>query len=143
MPDKDNLAASAIWNLAYDETGEYLRVFLIGGSAGAPPAAIALRAEQTGSGAIALTTAFAVKMRIKSVRGHASAAVVEALIITFDSKTDAAYDAKEQEVSPGWTDFKWQPDGDDLLEAGDELVIACANSGSATFGVTVIAEEVN
>ena len=113
------------------------------GVGGVPPATTLLRGEATGAGAINTTTSFAKKLRILSIRCHAGAAVVEAAVIKFVSKTGAAYNNIEQNVSAGWTDFKWQPDGDDYLEAGDELNIACANSGAATFGLTIIAEEVN
>lgn len=142
MVDKDTLTTEQIANTLFNESTGKLEDIVVT-STSTPAAITVLRSSTTGAVAIAITTAFASKMRIKSIRGHASAAVVEALTITLDSLTGAAYDAKQATVSAGWTDFFWQPDGDDLLEAGDEIAIACANSGAATYGIEVIAEEVN
>jgi len=122
----------------HDDSANALRVLTSGSPA---PTTTVLRSSTTGAGAVAITTAFAKKMRVRTITGKASGAVVEALTITLDSLTGAAYDALLQEVSAGWTDFFFQPDGELILEAGDELVLACANSGGATYGIEVIAEE--
>ena len=122
----------------HDDSANALRVLTCGSPA---PTTTVLRSSTTGAGAVAITTAFAKKMRVRTITGKASGAVVEALTITLDSLTGAAYDALLQEVSAGWTDFFFQPDGELILEAGDELVLACANSGGATYGIEVIAEE--
>ncbi len=142
MVDRDSLTTQQIANNLFNESTGKLENIDVTATA-SPAATTVLRSSTTGTAAIAIITAFAKKMRIKSITGHATAAVVEALTITLDSKTAAAYDTKLQEVAASWEDFFWQPDGDLFLEAGDELAIACANSGSATYGIEVIAEEVN
>ena len=126
--------------LAYDPGTDSFKT--TGGGAPLPAVTTVIRETDTGSGAVAFTTAFAKKMRIHSVSGHADAAVVEALTITLDSLTGAAFDALLNEIPAAWTDFDLEFEGGKLLEAGDELVIACANSGGATYGIEVIAEEV-
>jgi len=126
--------------LAFDPATDTIKT--TSGAAPLPPSATVLRDTDTGAGAIAKTTAFAKKFRLRSISGHASGAVVEALTITLDSLTGAAYDALIQTVAAGWTDFVWIPDGETIFEAGDEIAIACANSGGATYGIDIIAEEV-
>lgn len=137
MPTK---TADQVLNDVHDDPANALRVVSSGGT---PATVTVLRSSTTGSGAVAIASAFASKMKIRSISGHASAAVVEALTIGLDSLTGAAYDTNLQEVAAGWTDFLWLPDGDLLLEAGDEIAIACANSGAATYGIEIIAEEVS
>lgn len=141
MADSDNLTVQQIANKLYNETTGKLENIEVTVAGSTPPTTTVLRSSTTGSAAIAITTALASKMKIRSVSGHAGAAVVEALTITLDSLTGVAYDGLLQAVSAGWTDFLWIPDGEFLLEAGDELIIASANSGAATYGIEVIAEE--
>lgn len=123
----------------HDDAADALRVISTGG--GSPPATTVLRSSNTGAAGIAITTAFAKKMKIRSVTGKASGAVVEALTITLDSLTGPVYDAPLPTVAAGWTGFAWLPEGEFILEAGDEISIACANSGTKTYGIEVIAEE--
>lgn len=142
MADKDNLAESQILNLAYDETGAHLRVFLVGGSAGAPPAATPVRDTDTGAGAVDFTTAVASKWEPHQVNIHASASVAEVLTIKFKSKTGAGYETLLYSFSAGWTDLVWSPDNNRVYDNGDELHIECANTGAKTISIDVVGVEV-
>ena len=124
----------------HDDAANALRTTAAG--SGVTPVTV-LRSDTTGVAAINITTAFAKKMQILSIRGKASAPVAEACSIKLDSKAGAAYDNEETNVAAGWRDFKYQPDGEDILEAGDEISITCPNTGGATYGITVIAKELS
>ena len=102
-----------------------------------------IRDSSTGSVAVAMTTAFAVKWRPTQVTAHASAAVTGALNVYFKSKTGVAYKTLLATVATGWTDGVWFPDIPVVFAIGDELSIECVNSGGATISVDVLGEEVD
>jgi len=96
-------------------------------------------ARATGSTAIAMTVAPGMKWQLKEVRVHLSAGGAGNLTITIDSGTNAAYDCvlKTQDMT-SVTDLHYQPTRPVILEAGDEVDIAWANAGAATYGVEVV-----
>jgi hypothetical protein len=94
----------------------------------------------TGAANIAMTVAPAVAFQIEEVRVHLSAGgAATNLTITVDSGTAAAYDiVLLTQAMNGVTDLVWQPDRPYIFSAGDEIDIAYANGGAATYGVEVI-----
>lgn len=96
----------------------------------------------TGSAGISTTTALAAKFRLSSVTLHASGAMAdEALTITVDANDGADYDAVLYSVNTsGVTDICYTPDNDLLFESGDEIVVTCTNTNTATYGLRIVTE---
>lgn len=86
-----------------------------------------------------MPTAFAQKHKVKAVILHASAAITQTVTVMVDSKTGATYDTVlDKQALVANTDYVWIPDGDLLLDSGDELLVTCTNTG--TPAITVYAE---
>ena len=96
----------------------------------------------TGSAGISTTTAIAAKFRLSSITLHANAAMAsEALTITVDANDGADYDAVLYSVNTsGVTDICYTPDNDLLFESGDEIVVTCTNTNTATYGLRIVTE---
>jgi len=96
----------------------------------------------TGSAGISTTTAIAAKFRLSSITLHANAAMAsEALTITVDANDGANYDAVLCSVNTsGVTDICYTPDNDLLFESGDEIVVTCTNTNTATYGLRIVTE---
>ena len=94
----------------------------------------------TGAAAIAMTVAPAVAFQIEEVRVYLSAGgAATNLTITIDSAAGAAYDTVLlTQAMNAVTDLAWQPTRPFILSPGDEIDIAYANGGAATYGVEVI-----
>jgi len=98
--------------------------------------------QDLSAGALSYTTNFSAKTRIKQIFLHASVAISETVKVTFDSKTSANYDTviASRDLTSA-QDYVYIPDGDLVLENGDELVISCTNANTTgTVYVTVIGE---
>ena len=97
----------------------------------------------TGEAAIATTIApNSQQFRVLEVRVHLSdAGGAGDLTLTVDAAQGAAYDTviKTQDMTLV-TDFTEQPTTPYYFDAGDKLVIAWANAGEVTYGLTVIYE---
>jgi hypothetical protein len=96
----------------------------------------------TGVAAISVATALAAKFRLSSVTCHLSGAGTnENFTITVDANDGADYDTLMYSTTAnGVTDFCWIPDNELLFEAGDNIVVALANSGGRTYGVRIVTE---
>jgi len=97
-------------------------------------------------GALSYTTNFAAKTRVKQILFTASGSITQTVTFTFDSTTGATYDtviASEDLVSE--TNYTYIPSGELILASGDEILIACTNSGTPAVNayVTVIGETLN
>ncbi|NIL98655.1 MAG: hypothetical protein GTO62_16415, partial [Planctomycetales bacterium] len=74
------------------------------------------------------------------------AAITQTVKVTLDSKTGTNYDTILASAAlVGNTDFAWVPDGELLLDSGDELLVTCTNTGTPAITVyaEVLAEAVN
>ena len=101
--------------------------------------------QALGSGALAYTTNFSEKTRIKQILFHAASNITQTVTFTLDSKTNSTYDtilASEDLVAEA--NYSYLP-FQLILEDGDELLIACTNSGTPaiTVYVTVIGETIS
>ncbi len=93
--------------------------------------------QALGTGALAYTTNFAAKTKVKAIMFHAASAITQTVTFTLDSKTNATYDtvlASEDLVAE--SNYTYFP-GDLVLESGDELLISCTNSGTPAITVYV------
>lgn len=97
-------------------------------------------ARATGALAIAMTVAPTVAFQIEEVRVHLSAGgAATDLTITVDSAAGAAYDVVLlTQAMNGVSNLVFQPTRPYVFSAGDEIDIAYANGGAATYGVEVI-----
>ena len=100
--------------------------------------------QALGTGALAYTTNFAAKTKVKAIMFHAASAITQTVTFTLDSKTNATYDtilASEDLVAE--SNYTYFP-GDLVLESGDELLISCTNTAmpAITVYVTVLGETI-
>ena len=68
----------------------------------------------------------------------------ENFTVTLDANAGATYDATLYSVDPSATSVSsivWQPDADLLLERGDQVDVAFANTDDRTYGVQITVEE--
>lgn len=96
------------------------------------------------TGALAYTTNFAAKTKIKSIIFHAASAITQTVTFSFDSKTNATYDATlASEDLVAEQSYSYFPE-DLVLESGDELLISCTNTSTPaiTVYVTVLGETI-
>ncbi len=103
----------------------------------------------TGAGAIAasLTVPASATYQLISVTMHSDGAATtsELFTITLDAKAGAAYDTLLYSLdlsSASTVDLAWFPDEALLLEAGDAIDVAFANSDTDTYGVQITAKAV-
>lgn len=95
----------------------------------------------TGSGALSETISYPQAFQLEEVRIKVGSAptTVENLTITIDSSAGAAYDTLLAAIPmAGVTSYVWIPDKAALCVAGDNIVIAWANTDSRTWGITYI-----
>ena len=105
----------------------------------------------TGAGAISLTVTAKKATKLVSLTMHADSAATtsELLTVTLDANAGAAYDTLlySLDLSAASTvDLALYPSdstifGDILLEAGDAIVIAFANTDTDTYGIQVTTKE--
>lgn len=128
------------------DTGVTLQVSADGSlSVTSAPAMTIVRKESSkalNTGALAYTTNFAAKTKVKAIMFHAASAITQTVAFSLDSKTGSTYDtvlaSEDLVAAQSYTYFP----GDLVLESGDELLISCTNSGTPaiTVYVTVIGE---
>lgn len=127
---------------SHDEAADCLRVKSVSGGTGTIPTATPLRKSGTqdlSAGPLSMTTSFAQKHKVKAVILHAGAAITQTVKVTLDSKTGANYDTLlDSAALVANTDYVWIPDGELLLDSGDELLVTCTNAGAPA--ITVYAE---
>lgn len=104
------------------------------------------KANVTGAGAIAVSMAVptSATYRLISVTMHADAAATtsEEFTITLNSRAGAAYDVPlyALDLSAASTvNVVWYPDEMLLLEGGDAIDVAFANTDTDTYGVQITA----
>ncbi|RLF26645.1 MAG: hypothetical protein DRN05_06735 [Thermoplasmata archaeon] len=101
--------------------------------------------QNLNSAALSLTTAFNKDWQFTEVRIHFSGAVTQTVTISVDDGSGSNYDTvlKTEDLS-GETDFTWIPGEKVLLKEGDEIKVACTNSGSPAViaYATIIGHEV-
>ena len=93
----------------------------------------------TGAAAVDMTIAPGVAWQLESIRVHLSAGgAATNLTATVDAGAGAAYDVviATQDMN-GVTDYIYKPDFPIPFGPDDELVIAYANGGGATYGIEV------
>jgi hypothetical protein len=100
----------------------------------------------TGAAAIAATTASTKRFRLICVTCHLDAGPTtsEFITVTLDALDGTAYDTVLKSVDLSLvaaTDFVYIPDGDTIYEAGDEIVVAYANTDTGTYGLRIVIEE--
>jgi hypothetical protein len=100
----------------------------------------------TGAAAIAATTASTKRFRLISVTCHLDAGPTtsENFSVTVDALDGADYDTTLYSVDPSLlpaTDLKFIPDGDDIYEAGDQIIVDYTNTDTATYGLRITIEE--
>lgn len=100
----------------------------------------------TGSGAIAATTASTKIFKLRNVTCHLDAGPTtsEDFVVTLDALDGAAYDTVLKRVDPSLVaaqDIVYIPDGDLLVEAGDQIAAAYTNTDGNTFGLRIVIEE--
>lgn len=100
----------------------------------------------TGIGAIPDTTASTKRFRLICVTCHLDAAPTtsEDFVVTLDALDGAAYDTVLMSVDPSLvsaTDVVYIPDGDLIVEAGDQIAIAYTNTDGNTYGTRIVIEE--
>lgn len=98
----------------------------------------------TGNGALALTGTVPVGQhyRLISVTCNVSAAPTtsENFTVTLDAHAGTAYDTLLYSVNPSTlstTDIVWLPDQDLILEGGDEVDVAFANTDARTWAAQI------
>ena len=96
----------------------------------------------TGAAAINATTALTSGFRLSSITLHASAALAaEDLVISVDALDGAAYDTVLATVAmDGLTNYTYTPTNDLIFEAGDQIVVTHANTGTKTYGLRIVCE---
>lgn len=94
----------------------------------------------TGAAAVAMTIAPVVAFQIEEVRVHLSAGgAATDLTITIDSAAGAVYDTVLlTQAMNAVSNLVWQPTRPYIFSSGDEIDIAYANGGGATYGIEVI-----
>jgi len=98
-----------------------------------------MKSTTTGAAAIATTITPTAASAIDSMMLHLSAAGGAGnLTFTIDAIAGAAYDTVllTQDMT-AVTDLYWQPDRPIELDSGDKIVVAWANAGGKTYGLTV------
>jgi len=98
-----------------------------------------LKSVSTGAAAISTTISPSSAFAIDSIQLHLSAAGGgDNLTVTVDAYDGAAYDTVlyTQDMT-AVTDLYWQPDRPIELENGDKVIVAWANAGGKTYGLTV------
>ena len=98
--------------------------------------------QALGTGALSYTTNFAAKTKVKQIIFKAASAITQTVTFSFDSKTNATYDATlASEDLVAEQSYTYMP-ADMILESGDEIVIGCTNSGTPAIlvYVTVVGE---
>ena len=98
--------------------------------------------QALGTGALSYTTNFAAKTKVKQIIFKAASAITQTVTFSFDSKTNATYDATlASEDLVAEQSYTYMP-ADMILESGDEIVIGCTNSGTPAILVycTIIGE---
>ena len=98
--------------------------------------------QALGTGALSYTTNFAAKTKVKQIIFKAASAITQTVTFSFDSKTNATYDATlASEDLVAEQSYTYMP-ADMILESGDEIVIGCTNSGTPAIVVycTIIGE---
>ena len=105
-----------------------------------------LKLNTTGAAAIAatMTVPASATYRLISVTMHADAAATtsENFTITLDANAGAAYDTLLYSLdlsAASTTDLVWYPDEMLLLEGGDAIDVAFANTDTDTYGVQITA----
>lgn len=101
----------------------------------------------TGSGAISTSTSIGVDALLNSVTVHFGSAPTtsEDLTVTLNALDGSAYDTVLKRVDPSVgakTDIVFIPDGDLLLEAGDEIDVAFTNTDAVTYGIRIVTEAI-
>ena len=93
----------------------------------------------TGAAAISTTVSPGRAFALESVAVHLSAAGGAGnLTVTVDANAGAAYDVVLKTIDmTSITDWVWQPERPIELASGDKVVIAWANAGEKTYGLTV------
>ena len=93
----------------------------------------------TGAAAVAMTVAPGAAWQLESVRVHLSAGgAATDLTITVDAGAGAVYDVVlATQAMNGVTDYFYKPDFPIPFGALDEIDIAYANGGGATYGIEV------
>jgi hypothetical protein len=102
--------------------------------------------QNLAAGALSYSTNFGHKTRITSVLLHATVAISQVVTITFDSKSGSNFDVMlDSTTLSSASNYVYFPDGDLILDASDNIVVTCANSGSpaSSVFVTVFAENLN
>ncbi len=98
--------------------------------------------KATGSGAINSTFTPSQRSQLSKITVHMSAQTASPLTITLDAINGAAYDTILVKVSDAFTDIMFVPNDELILDLGDKILITCANSGSATYGIICSFEQV-
>jgi len=93
----------------------------------------------TGAAAVAMTVAPGVAWQLDEIRIHLGAAgAATNLTATIDAGTAAAYDTVLlTQAMGGVTDYVYKPTRPHVFAPADELDIAYANGGGATYGIEV------
>ena len=97
------------------------------------------------TGALAYTTNFAAKTKVKQILIHSASAITQTVTFSLDSKTSSNYDttlASEDLVAE--SNYTYLP-AELILESGDELLISCTNTSTPaiTVYVTVLGETIS
>lgn len=100
----------------------------------------------TGAAAIAATTASTKRFRLIAVTCKLDGAPTtsEDFVVNLNALDGAGYDTDLLRVDPSLvsaTDIVYIPDGDLLVEAGDQVVVAFANTDTNTYGLRIVIEE--
>lgn len=148
-PSREGSSSTAEPVSMYGKTGAGAITGVLVDAAGNPqvdvvssvPATVTVeRAEESqalGSAALALTTTFSDKAKLRQVLIHAGSAITQTVTITFNSKTGATFDTVlSSESLVAETDFSYIPAPDFILEDGDEIDVAVTNSGTPAITVT-------
>jgi hypothetical protein len=101
------------------------------------------KTNATGSAAISASASITTASRLMSVTLHLSSAPTTAgsLTVTLNANAGAGYDTLLLSQSlVGITDLVWQPDADILLESGDAIDTAYANTDGRTYGIQITVE---
>jgi len=100
----------------------------------------------TGAAAIAATTASTKRFRLIAVTCHLDAGPTtsENFTVTLDALDGAAYDTVLLAIDPSLVaaqDIVYIPDEALIVEAGDQVAVAYANTDTGTYGVRIVIEE--
>lgn len=136
-----DISLEPLMNKVYDSTSSALKT--ISSSSGVITLSRKESSQSLAEDALSYTTNFAAKTRIKQILLHSSIAITQTVTISIDSKTGANYDttlASNSLVSE--SNYSYLPCPEFILESGDEIVVACTNTGTpaATVYVTILGE---